>query len=336
MLKFYETQFEDYIAQAEQHDLHPELATVRDQMPKNLKDMSNMIIYGPSGSGKYTQLMRLLKQYSPSDLKYEKKLTIQTDKQNYSYPISDIHYEVDMSLLGCNSKKLWSELFQQIVDIILVKNDKFGIIVCKNFQNIHTELLEIFYSYMQQYNHEYSRIQIRYIIVSEHISFIPNNIINTCYVLSIRRPTKSAYTALFKHLNKSDNDIMAQVDADQILNIKEIRYLPNIKENDKVPVDFFNVICDNIIREMENHTNIVMTAFRDIIYDILIYNLDIGECIWYIISHFIRTRHLNKATIKEMVDKTHVFLKYYNNNYRPIYHLESILFYFIVKIHGYE
>jgi hypothetical protein len=28
-------------------------------------------------------------------------------------------------------------------------------------------------------------------------------------------------------------------------------------------------------------------------------------------------------------------LKYYNNNYRPIYHLESILFYLITKIHAY-
>ena len=30
------------------------------------------------------------------------------------------------------------------------------------------------------------------------------------------------------------------------------------------------------------------------------------------------------------------FLRYYNNNYRPIYHLESIMFYIIKKIHNYN
>jgi len=343
MTKFYETQFDEYITNAEQYDLHPELKDIYEKMPKNIKDMSNMIIHGPCGVGKYTQLLRILKQYSPSELKYEKKLTIQTEKQTYSYPISDIHYEIDMSLLGCNSKLLWSEIFQQIVDIVLVKHDKFGIIVCKNFHNIHTELLEIFYSYIQQYNHEYSNIQIRYIIVSEHISFMPNNILNSCYILSIKRPTKSKYEELFQHLNRDNvretgNSpmIMDMIDQEQILNIKEIRSLLNVSDPTKIPVDFFNVICDAIIKEMENHEKINIAVFRDIIYDILIYNLDIGECIWYIMTHFIRTCDLNPRVVMAITKKTYSFLKYYNNNYRPIYHLESILFYFIIQIYGYE
>jgi hypothetical protein len=81
----------------------------------------------------------MLKKYSPSHFKYEKKITIQTDKHTYTYHISDIHYEIDMSLLGCNSKILWNEIFLQIVDIISVKAEKVGFIVCKNFHMIHGE-----------------------------------------------------------------------------------------------------------------------------------------------------------------------------------------------------
>ena len=34
--------------------------------------------------------------------------------------------------------------------------------------------------------------------------------------------------------------------------------------------------------------------------------------------------------------KTFVFFKYYNNNYRPIYHLENYLLYLIKVIHNLE
>jgi YbbR domain-containing protein len=90
----------------------------------------------------FNKIIYTIKKYSPSHLKYEKKITITYDKKQYYFRISDIHYEIDMSLLGCNSKLLWHEIYQQIVDIISAKTEKSGIIVCKNFHEIHNELLE--------------------------------------------------------------------------------------------------------------------------------------------------------------------------------------------------
>ena len=144
-MKFYESHYEEYLESYKSYNLHPELITVNENMPKAMSQMGNMIIYGPPGIGKYTQTLALLKKYSSSDLKYDKKITIQTEKQTYTYHISDIHYEIDMSMLGCNSKFLWHEIFLQIVEIISMKNEKVGFIVCKNFHMIHSELLEIFY-----------------------------------------------------------------------------------------------------------------------------------------------------------------------------------------------
>ena len=185
-MKFYETYYEDYIHSSEQFNIHPELTEVYNKMPDNLSKFGNIIIYGPPGVGKYTQMLNIIKKYSPSGLKYDKKINVKTEKQSYVCKISDIHYEVDMSLLGCNSKILWHEIFFQIVDIISVKSDKKGIIVCKNFHHIHTELLEVFYSYIQQYNYPNSSIKIKFIIITEHVSFIPNNIVNSFKILSIK------------------------------------------------------------------------------------------------------------------------------------------------------
>jgi hypothetical protein len=139
------------------YDLHPNLFS------KN-QPIKNTIFYGPSGVGKYTQVLKKIKTYSPSELKYEKKMTVTYNKQSYVFKISDIHYEVDMSLLGCNSRLLWHEIYQQILDSISAKNEKSGIIVCKYFHEIHSELLENFYSYMQK-NYA-SNIEIKFILIT--------------------------------------------------------------------------------------------------------------------------------------------------------------------------
>ena len=175
-MKFYETHYEDYLQSLQHFNLHPELTPHFSKFPKQLSNLTNLIFYGPSGVGKYTQMLNAIQRYSPSGLSYDKKICMQNDKYNYQYRISDIHYEVDMSLLGCNSKILWHEIIQQIVDIVAVKPEKIGIVVCKSFHWIHSELLEIFYSYIQEYSNKFSNIQLRFVIMTEHISFIPNYI----------------------------------------------------------------------------------------------------------------------------------------------------------------
>jgi hypothetical protein len=327
--------------------------------------MGNLIVYGPSGSGKYTQVLNIIEKYSASHLKYNKKINLQTEKQDYKYHISDIHYEIDMSLLGCNSKILWHENFLQIIDIVSIKPEKVGFIVCKNFHSIHTELLEIFYSYIQEYSgclnsqHNTSQynslpendkvnfpsIVIHFIIITENISFIPNNILNSCQVLNICKPEKEKYKNILENKgihgmscaesneNGDNHTVFNIVEPNEIMNMKELYSFPLIEMNE-IPKDIFNTVCDNIIHEIINHTKIKFTNFRDVIYDILIYNLEPVECIWYILHFFIHNNYLETHNISVVLNQTYVFLKYYNNNYRPIYHLESILFYLITKIHA--
>jgi hypothetical protein len=391
-MKLYETHYEEYLNSVNQYNIHPELIHVIDKIHNN-SAFDNLIVYGPTGVGKYSQVLKILQPYSSSFLKYDKKIKIQTDKHSFIYKISDIHYEVDMSLLGCNSKILWHEIFLQIVDIISVKSNKMGIILCKYFHNIHNELLEIFYSYIQQYNYPQSIIQLKFILLTEHVSFIPNNILNCCKIISVKRPTKEHYMKIaemnFNTLPeetpqsiegdntsmcanslpiervKSDNNtsssssssthgflkqitynketsmrtnriskqMIETINISDITNCKELKTFSLIRENGcEVPVDIFNIICNNLIHEMENSNKILFTNFRDAIYDILIYNLEFTDCLWYILSHFIKKGALIGNDISEILEKTHLFLKYYNNNYRPIYHLESILFFIIIRI----
>jgi hypothetical protein len=339
-MKFHETHFEEYVASVEKHNIHPELAHLRDTLPPSLANFGNIIVHGPAGVGKYSFVLWLLKKYSASELKYDKRMTIQTEKQQYMYRISDIHYEIDMELLGCNSKILWHEIFGQIVEIVSMKPEKKGIIVCKNFACIHNELLEIFYSYMQQYNHPHLTIQIYFILLTEHVSFLPNTMINSSRVIHVGRPKEDMYTYIMNKPTTSDTvqpesavSLPNNVDPAGILNIKEVYSFGLIKPDARPPQEFFVIICDAIIQELMSPEKIVITSFRDTIYDILVYNLDVADCIWYIVTHFIELGKLQDSDISDILQNLHPMLKHYNNNYRPIYHLENIFFYMLNKIH---
>jgi hypothetical protein len=319
-MKFYESHYEEYISENNRINLHPKLNKIYEKFPKKINNLKNLIFYGPSGVGKYTQMLHSIKKYSPSDLKYEKKISVTYNKQTYFFKISDIHYEINMSLLGCNSKLLWHEIYQQLIDIISAKTDKTGIIVCKYFHEIHSELLENFYSYMQQ-NHSTS-VDIKFILITEELSFIPDNIINCCETIHISRPTKTIYAKCLKV--KIPNKLVLE----NVTNIKLLHSLPQ-----ELLIQY-KIICNKIIKNMINYKEIQFLKFRDILYDIFIYNLDVTDCVWYILSTLVSQNKIQNDNMSNILIKTYCFFQYYNNNYRPIYHLENYLFYIIKLMHN--
>ena len=196
------------------------------------------MFYGPSGVGKYTLMLNSIKTYSPSNLKYEKKMTFVHNKNNYYLKISDIHFEVDMALLGCNSKMLWNDIFVNITDVLSARNNKTGIIVCKNFHKIPTDLLECFYSYIQQND---KNIKIIFIVLTESISFIHESILNTFNTISVPRPSKYSYNKIL------DTKIPPKIALNSVYNIKNlITNTPNIIENHDIYIDkLYHLICNS-------------------------------------------------------------------------------------------
>jgi hypothetical protein len=312
-MKFYETHFEEYISESNRTNLHTKMEKIFQKFPNKLNQLKNIIFYGPSGTGKYTQMLKSVKKYSPTELKYEKKISLTFNKQQYFFKISDIHYEIDMSLLGCNSKLLWHEIYQHFIDIISAKVDKTGIIVCKYFHEIHSELLENFYSYMQQNNSTY--IDLKFIIMTEQISFIPDNIINCCEIINVSRPTKTSYIKCIN--DKLNRNLKPE-------NITNIKILHSYNEDLMIQ---HKIICNKIIKNLININDLNYLKFRDILYDIFIYNLDISACIWYILSSLIEQKKIREEDISNILIKTYTFFQYYNNNYRPIYHVENYFLY---------
>jgi hypothetical protein len=318
-MKLYETTFDDYIKASNKITLHPKANM---QLKINFSELSNYIIYGPPGTGKYTQALKIINNFSEYNLKYEKKMVITYNKTIYYYKISDIHFEIDMSLLGCNSKLLWHEIYNNIVDILYSKNIKNGIILCKNFHLIHSELLDNFYSYMQTlYN---TNIQIKFFIITEHYSFIPENIVSTCKLISVPRPSKIQYNKCLS------NKIEKKTNLQDIENIKELKNNSLIKTDKKSD---YKIIGDKIIQHIINYKTLNIVTLRDDIYDLFIYDINIFTTFLYIIQVLVEKKYITKNMMTPIMIKIYDLFKYYNNNYRPIYHLEKYILYLITIVH---
>lgn len=238
--------YSDYLDKIEKNNLHPKISKVIKTFPKNINEFNNLILYGPERTGKYSQALYIISKYSPSKLKYEKRVVVASKElkdEPYFLKISDIHFEVDMFLLGCNSKTLWFTIYQHITDIISLQKTKFGIILCKNFHLINNELLDVFYSYMQT---NFSPIHIHFILITEELSFIPNNITECCEILHISKPYKS------------------NVDKCEKINIEN---------------DLYTQVLNDIATNMKNND---FVKLRNSLYNIFIYQLNIYYCLWII------------------------------------------------------
>jgi hypothetical protein len=230
---------------------------------------------------------------------------------------------VDMSLLGCNSKILWQEIFQQIVDIVAAKTEKVGIILCKYFHEIHTELLEIFYSYMQK--SKSMSITLKFMLHTESVSFLPDNILHSCEIISLSRPTKAAYLKVIQ--KKEFPDSLSSLD--KITNTKLL-----FQETPELMLPH-KIICEKIIQNILDVESIHFLRFRDTIYDLFIYHLNVTDCVWYIVHALIAEKQLIPSKdMSALLLRTFVFLQYYNNNYRPIYHVENYFLSLAQMIHG--
>lgn len=307
-MKCLETKFEEYIENVKKNNFHKYLKNTLNFFGSDIRNLNHMIFYGKKGIGKYSQVLNFISRYSQSELKYERKINYKyNNKYEYTFKLSDIHFEIDVEMLGCNSKILFNELFYHILDVCETTQRQNNLIVLKNFHKINSDLLDIFYSYMHTLYEK--NMKIVFILITENISFIPKNIVDKCSIISLSEPN------------------IKTIKNKKIENLKDIK-LGLQKKDININSTLVNVIYKNII----NYKDINFILFRDNIYDLFIYNIDVEKVIYCIIGQLVSDGYF-KNDLDIILNDVYLFLKYYNNNYRPIYHVELIFFKMIKLIH---
>ena len=94
--------------------------------------------------------------------------------------------------------------------------------------------------------------------------FYSNNILKRCQLVTFSRPLKT-------HYNKCIGNTIDNIKLNKITNIK------NLKANIKVFDDMNKKLVDRVIENIIDFKKINYLQFRDILYDIFIYELDLLE-----------------------------------------------------------
>jgi len=323
--------FEDYISAHNKCPLHPGLSkTCILKWPKLMHKLGHVILYGPPGVGKYTLALVGIHKYSISNLRYDKKLNVECMKVIYIVRMSDVHFEVDMALLGYNAKLLWHEIYTTISEIIASRPNKAGIILCKNFHETNTELLDAFYSYMQS---QTTSVIINIIMLVENISFLPSNIVGASKIVAIPKPSKAS---LIKY-----NTFLAQnVQSVETSSMSQLPQLPQLPPLPQLP---HKATCTKLLGHLLGESQLSFIEIRELLYHILVYNLNAYTCIWHISStlqtmgYLFKQKKNKKENKKENEDQLNwydheerllaflAFCTRFNMHYRPIFHLEYFI-----------
>jgi hypothetical protein len=307
--------FEDYVSAKKEMDIHPSISDVNTRI-HNVNRRPNLVYYGPDGVGKYSCALDYIARHSPSGLGYEKRMTVETSKGEIIIKISDVHFEIDVGLLGCNAKQIWNDVIKHIYDVLSLRKDRKAFILCKNFQDIHSELLDIFYSYIQTTNRH---MKVSYVILTNSTSFIPRDILKRCIMVGVPRPSKQSATS-FNTTIKPANIVMTN-------NLR--KWKDNIlgTQQDLIVKDIVNAITSI----QPSKTGFDFITLRDRIYDINVMGQNPCAVAWSVLSILLAENKIPESKASEVTDETTKFLELFSNNYRPIYHLERYV-YFLATI----
>lgn len=332
-MKYHETHFQDYLKQKSKYNIHDASNVSLCSGTENpiSSFINHTIIYGPCGSGKYSESLQLIQKYSKTQLKTEKRMEYQTEKGTFFYKMSDIHFEIDIDLLGCNAKQNLTDIFIQITEIVISRPNRKGIILCKNFNKIHIEVINLFYNFLYyDKTCNMQEIELKFVILTNTVSFIPYNILNICDIKCLYKPSSDDYSKLLEvNANNREHSDISDYD---FTNLKELYYYNKIPENS---CDNFDTITHNIIDfiiKCDSKTD--LCEFREILYDILTYNIDIEECYYNVLYHFIENELISEKNTLQVIQNINNNIKYYNNNYRPIYHIERLFYNILVNYHN--
>tara|TARA_A100001015_G_scaffold312190_1_gene416867 strand:+ start:190 stop:891 length:702 start_codon:yes stop_codon:yes gene_type:complete len=159
------------------------------------------IVYGPDTVDTFEAALSIC----GNNKDYLQKIIINVNDINYYFKITDVHIEIDFELLGTNEYNVWSAFYNTILTIT---NTKKYFIVCKNFEQIKNELLEVFHIYMRNPN-------MIFILCTKVVSCLTDDIKNKCEIKVIKNKSQQPLIN-YEHLIQPVVDIIVEHDIDYL------------------------------------------------------------------------------------------------------------------------
>ena len=290
---------ERIVAEAREDPFHPDIISYLDAFPTSVAEMPSLIISGPQAAGKRTLGLVVVAGFSPSAMRYEKKLYIGEAPRRQEdvpcMPMSDIHFEVDMSLPCFGNKAGWASAHKAIVDAVEIRRHKYAFVMCTHFHLADRDLIRGFSNFMDS---GVDGVNLRYILVTEHYSRLPLEIRQMAHRIAVPVPPRTPARAP-QCLEESS----ASAALDAVCSCSGVAAVP---------------------------------ALRHAIYAGLTRNMDVSRWAWHLFRRWKERGGGAGSPCKDLMalDALIVFHEKCARSYRPIFHLERLALFLGTLIDG--
>ena len=275
--------------------LHPRVLERTDRLPTSLRDMGPVIVHGPPGSGKYSIALTIAAGFSPSGLRYEKKMVVEGEGKGphcrSSVLMSDVHFEVDMGLAHCGSRAGWGCIHRSIVEAVQIRKVKAAIVLCRGVHRADRDLLGALGGFMRPMA---SGVELHYILVTDHLGALSQGVRGRCRILAVPRPAQTVRRRICG------------------LGVRE-------EETEEMSArGALSALCDSSPPSLY--------GLRDAVYAGLTRNMDVSKWSWHLLYDWGRRNEGNPNQDDEMraFDALLTFAECHASSYRPIFHLERL------------
>jgi hypothetical protein len=136
----------------------------------------------------------------------------------------------------------------------------------------------------------------------------------------VPRPTKAAYKKCFA--GKMADAGMELPAIDTITNNKYL-FSPGCE----VLMQRHEKTCEKLVPVFDSSSSetLEFLTLRENLYDIFIGGFDMFQCVWYLFTTLAKKKLFHETHLSVVLIHTFKFFQYFNNNYRPICHLELFI-----------
>jgi hypothetical protein len=279
---------------------------------KNLckTDITNILLYGPKGSGKLTLVKCLINTYYNTPIIETTKL-VKINNKEISFKSSKYYFEIILD--SYYNKKKFDELLLYLCDSNDISS-KFKIIIIKNIEYINVDSFRILkYFIEKKYNN------IRFILITSNISNINNFLKGVFLLFRVPYPNK---TELFNYISTIYNikplKLKTIINDTSNLTSLFLQLEINILNNYSCP---YKSLSNKFVKLLECNNIENILKIRELLYTIMSKNYDL-KLICHTILNIFLTKKIDKK--KELIE---LFTNYDNNNksFKNIIHIEALL-----------
>ena len=275
------------------------------------KDISNILFYGPSNTGKMTIVNSLLNTYYKTHI-IEKTNSIKINSREIKFNSCNYYFKIILN--NYYNKKNFYLLIHYLCENNEVNNN-CKLIIIKNIEFIDLESLKKIKNIIEKkYN------SIRFIFITSKLSKI-NDFIKGFFLL-IRVPTpckQSLFTyikTIYPNINKSKITTILN-ETSKLTEIFMKLEINNINSYN----DPYITKSNKLVKLIETKKTSNILKIRELIYDLMAKNYNLNKIYTHIFKLLITSN--NDCDTKQNILK--LYNNFNNNNFKNIIHIESLL-----------